>query len=138
MKLPNTAITAAITGLLLTTIQAATIRVPQDQPTITAGVAAAQAGDTVAVSAGIYNETNIQITNAITLTSLTGSTNTVIDCQHNGRGLTVSNATSGVVSIIGFTIQNAQIPDWQDGAAINVLSGKCDLSGCINQLHRVW
>jgi len=33
---------------------AATIRVPQDQPTITAGVAAANNGDTVAVSEGHY------------------------------------------------------------------------------------
>ncbi len=138
MKLTKLAYTGSllIVGLgldLCSTSTAATIRVPQDQPTITAGVAAAQNGDTVAVSSGTYDETNIQITHAITLTSLTGSTNTIIDCQQKGRGLVINNATSAKVNIIGFTIQNAQIPDYQGGAAINVLSGKCDISGCIIQ-----
>ena len=135
MKFTKLAYTGSllIVGLGLCSSTAATIRVPQDQPTITAGVAAAQNGDTVAVSSGTYDETNIQITHAITLTSLTGPTNTIIDCQHLGRGLVINNATSAKVSIIGFTIQNAQIPNYEGGAAIHVPSGKCDISGCIIQ-----
>jgi hypothetical protein len=107
--------------------------VPQDQPTITAGVAAAQNGDTVAVSSGTYNENNIQITRNLTITSLSGATNTIIDNQHNGRGFIVTGATLTSVNIIGFTIQNGQIPEAEGGGGIEIVSGKCKISDCIIQ-----
>ena len=56
---------------------AATIRVPQDQPTITAGISAASAGDTVSVSPGTYNEYNIPIAKPVTVTSVGSATNTI-------------------------------------------------------------
>jgi hypothetical protein len=114
------------------TANAATIRVPQDQPTITAGIAAANEGDTVAISAGTYNESNIQITKNLTVTSLTGATNTIVDNQHVGRGFIVSGDTLTNVNIAGLTIQNAQIP-YDGGGAILVSSGKCKINGCIIQ-----
>ena len=119
-------------GLSFTT-SAATIRVPQDKLTITAGVAAANNGDTIAVSPGTYNEINIQITKNLTVTSLTGATDTIIDNQHTGRGFIVTGATLTNVNIVGLTIQNAQIPYYQNGGAIHVVSGKCKISGCIIQ-----
>jgi hypothetical protein len=113
--------------------QAATILVPQNQPTITAGISAAKSGDTVAVSSGTYNEHDIQITNNVTVTSINGPTNTIIDNQHNGRGFIVSPPTSGTVSITGFTIQNAQIPESNGGGAVLVNAGNCIISKCIIQ-----
>jgi len=113
--------------------RAANIRVPQDYPTIQSAVNSANAADTIFVSAGTYNEFNIQITNNVSISSLNGPTNTIIDMQHNGRGFIVTGATLTNVSIIGFAIQNAQIP-YRDGVgAINVVSGKCRISRCIIQ-----
>src|SRR5579863_8070919 len=120
-------------GLSLTfAASAATVRVPQDQATITAGIAAANSGDTVAVSAGTYYEFNIQITNAITVASLSGPTNTIIDSQTNGRSFIVSNATLGTVNINGFTIQNGYASQIRGGAC-EIASGQCTISNCIVQ-----
>ncbi len=136
MKSTNFAYTVSLLivgfGLAMNS-QAATILVPQNQPTITAGIAAANNGDTVAVSSGTYNEYNIQITNNITVTSINGPTNTIIDNQHNGRGFIVTGATLTSVNIIGFTIQNGQIPEAQGGGGIEIVSGKCKISNCIIQ-----
>jgi hypothetical protein len=123
-----------ILGLGMSSIgNAATIRVPQDQTTITAAIAAANEGDTVAISPGTYTESNIQITKNLTVASLTGATNTIVDSQHNGRGFIVSGATLQNVNIVGLTIQNAQIPYYDGGGAILVASGKCKINGCIIQ-----
>ncbi len=112
---------------------AATIRVPQDQATITGAVAAANDGDSVFVSAGTYNETNIQITKNISISSLTGPTNTIVECSHLGRGFIITGATLTNVSIVGLTIQNGLIPEGDRGGAVFVLSGKCKISRCIIQ-----
>src|SRR6185436_8482332 len=76
---------------------------------------------------------NIEITKNLSISSLSGPTNTIIDMQHNGRGFIVTGATLTNVSIIGVTIQNAQIPYYQGGGAIYVVSGKCRISRCIIQ-----
>lgn len=125
-------ITTIVLGMSFTA-KAATIRVPQEQPTITAGIAAANEGDTVAISAGTYNESNIQIAKNLTVKSLTGATNTIVDNQRVGRGFIVTGTNLTNVNIIGLTIQNAQIPYYDGGGAILVASGKCKISGCIIQ-----
>jgi hypothetical protein len=112
---------------------AATILVPQNQPTITAGISAASAGDTVAVSPGTYYEYNIPIAKPVTVTSIGNATNTIVDMQHNGRGFLITNTSVAAVSILGLTIQNAQIPYYNAGGAVLIASGKCRISGCIIQ-----
>ncbi len=112
---------------------AATIQVPQNQPTITAGVVAAQNGDTVVVSPGTYNEQNIPISKAITISSVGSATNTILDLQHNGRGFLITNASATPVIISGLTIENAQIPYYSGGGAFLIATGKCVISGCIIQ-----
>ena len=87
---------------------AATIRVPQDQPTITAGVAAATPGDTILISDGIYKEHGVVLTQAITLRSVNGSAVTTVD----GEGLVGSGGiflvnlanTNNKVTIQGLTV----------------------------------
>lgn len=131
MKLSKTAITAAITGLLLTTIHAAIIRVPQDQPTITAGVAAATRGDTLLISDGLYNEHGIVVTQSLTLMSVNGSAVTTV----NGQGLVgggaifqVSSSNTDEVDIQGLTITGGGS---SSGATVRQVSGLLKVRNCI-------
>ncbi|MGA2003372.1 MAG: choice-of-anchor D domain-containing protein [Terriglobales bacterium] len=82
------------------------IHVPQDQPTIQAGINAASNGDTVLVSAGTYYE-NINFNGkAITVTSVSGPGATAINGQQLGPVVTFSTNESLSSVLSGFTITN--------------------------------
>jgi hypothetical protein len=97
----------------------ATIRVPQDQPTIQAGIDAAQDGDLVLVSPGTYTEgvtisgkTIILASEFYTIGDPGLIDQTVIDGPGLGGGshqygITVDSSVGPGTQIIGFTIQNA-------------------------------
>ena len=87
------------------------VRVPEDQPTIQAGIDAVAEGGTVLVAPGIYTEQLI-ISRTITLASYFHTTNeehfineTVIEGAGANRIITV-NKSAPDAKIIGFTIQN--------------------------------
>ena len=83
---------------------ATTIHVPQDQPTIQAGINAAQNGDTVLVDPGTYHENIDFLGKAITVRSATGAGSTTI--QGNPGTVTVSFRSGEQTSSIlrGFTL----------------------------------
>ena len=91
---------------------AATIHVPEDQPTIQLGIDAAENGDTVLVSDGIYTgEGNVNISfkgKQITVKSRNGAETTIIDCQEtpNARGFAFENKETHTSVLDGFTIKN--------------------------------
>jgi hypothetical protein len=91
---------------LVPSAKAATINVPSGQPTIQAGINAANNGDTILVAPGTYHE-NIDFKGkAITVTSSAGATTTIID---GGATLSTVSFISGEARnsvLSGFTIQN--------------------------------
>ncbi|HET6463101.1 MAG TPA: nitrous oxide reductase family maturation protein NosD, partial [Candidatus Krumholzibacteria bacterium] len=101
---------------LAATANAAAVRVGPAGPytTIAAGIAAAQAGDTVAVANGLYNEHGLVISQPIVLV---GTNYPVIDGQNGGDIIVVT--APGVV-IRGLSLRNVGASYVEDRAAIRV------------------
>jgi len=90
--------------LLPTLAGAITIHVPADQPTIQAGIDAAEAGDTVLVACGIYYEHDVVLKSGVVLRSETGEADCVtIDAQQQSRALYGENLDE-FTAVEGFTI----------------------------------
>jgi hypothetical protein len=107
------------TFLLVDVAVGATLRVPQDFPTIQGAINAASQGDMIMVAAGTYLE-RIQINNKnLQLVSESGASNTVIDASTSGNGpVVVLSGVSRQTQIDGFTIQGGRSTD-AGGIAIN-------------------
>jgi hypothetical protein len=108
-----------------TTSMAATIRVPEDQPTIQAGVSAAVQGDTVLVRCGTYSEHDIVVTASITLRSEIGDWDCVVIDGHR-QGAIIHLAASDV-KIEGFTLRGGSAPT---GAGLHCNSHSGSVSKC--------
>ena len=118
----------------------ATIRIPQDQSTIQAGIDYAVDGDMVLVADGTYTgESNVNLNfsgKAITVKSVNGPETTIIDCENTANGfdfvsdeeansvldgLTITNGRIGIDCESSPTIMNCVIMSNTDGG-INVYS----------------
>jgi hypothetical protein len=96
-------------------VYSATIHVPQDHPTIQAGIDAADPGDTVLVSPGVYQENIISKGKAITVMSSSGPRVTVIDGKQFTH-VVMFNQNEGPDTVLkGFTLTNG---DHSKGAGI--------------------
>ena len=113
-----------------------TIHVPDEQPTIQAGIDAAATGDTVLVADGHYTgDGNRDIDfkgKAITVRSESGSDYTTINCQYLGRGFYFHQNEDADSYLDGFTIINGA---GNDGGGILCLEAsptirKCSLLYC--------
>ncbi len=96
----------ALSALVVVSLPSAavTIDVPDDQPTIQAGIDAASYGDTVLVACGTYYEHDVEMKSGICLLSETGLPECVtIDAQQQGRVL-YCDGVDNQASIAGFTI----------------------------------
>ena len=94
-------------------LNAATIRVPADQPTIQAGIDASLSGDTVLVYPSTYvenvnfNGKNIVLASLFLTTGDTAYiTSTIIDGDSSGTVITFENNEDSTAAISGFTVQN--------------------------------
>ena len=97
------------------------ILIPQDYPTIQAGIDASTDGDTVLVSAGTYieninfNGKNIVVGSLYLTTSDTSYiSSTIIDGNQSGSVVTFNSGESGLAELYGFTITNGSgyQPEW--------------------------
>ena len=97
---------AALVILAIYPLNASTIHVPGDQPTIQDAINVANAGDVVVVAAGTYSENINFLGKAITVKSASGAKLTIIDGGKRGPVATF-NSGEGSKSILGgFTLQN--------------------------------
>jgi len=110
---------------------AATINVPGDQPNIQSGIDAAVDGDTVLLADGIYSGAgnyNINFSGkAITVASVNGPGNCIVDCQQQGQGFWFYNGETETSVLDGLTIRNGYATG--DGGGV-AASGSPTISNC--------
>ena len=117
-----TTLAVAATGLGAQPAFAANVlRVPQDYPTIQAGIGAAAAGDTVSVSPGVYHELINNQSKAITIESTDGPSVTTIDGGLAGTVVQLIANPGETPVLRGFTIQNGRSPG--DGGGVSTSGG---------------
>src|SRR5215204_3665661 len=106
MKTSSVAIALFIGLSVLSTAEAATIRVPADAATIQHAIDAAAAGDTILVSPGTYIENITFRGKPITVASEQGAGVTIIDGNRAGSVVTFASGESRNAVLTGFTVRN--------------------------------
>ena len=100
----------------------------QQYTTIAAAVAASSSGDTINVQAGTYTNDFVSISHDLSLNAVGGTVTEVATTQPpNGKAI-IDEGGSGVnVSVTGFDISGATVPD-ANGAAVRYEGGSLTLS----------
>lgn len=119
--------TAAVALMLVapTTGTATIVRVPDDQPTIQAGLDAASHGDTVLVASGVYYERVVLDADdsGVVLASVAGADSTFIDGTGTvGRSLVVFEECDEHAVLTGFTMRNHGGSPGYPGGGIRCIS----------------
>ena len=123
---PMLFITLVSISLFATFAEAATLEVGAGKPytTIQSAIDAAGWRDTILVYEGIYVE-NVNIWNSVTVKSISGAANTIIDGNQNGTVMTLASDTV----LDGFTIQNGNALG--SGGGIYCQPIYCSITNCI-------
>ncbi len=143
-KISALVVSFVFTIALSATSLAATITVPNDQPTIQSGINAAATGDTVLVLAGTYSGTGNRdidfIGKNIIVCSASGPLYTTIDCGGSASevhiGFYIHASEDSTCVLDGFTVTNAYTSiDYEDGAII-CSGASLTIRNCVvNQSH---
>jgi len=131
---------AAVCALILSSLAgAATINVPGDQPTLSAAVGAAVAGDEIVLADGVYTgagNRNISIAaRNLDIRSASGDpTACVIDLQDSGLAILFSGVASGTSNVEGITFRNGTGTSGRGGAIFsqnsNTRIANCVFESC--------
>jgi hypothetical protein len=122
---------APLALFLVLPAHSAIIHVPDDQPTIQAGIDAAAAGDTVEVACGTYFEHGLVLTRAITIRSETRDPNCVtIDAERLGRVILATHGYPGDTVLDGITIAGGLAGDG-GGMLCNGLDSRRELRNVV-------
>lgn len=119
-----------------TILSATIINIPEDQPTIQAGLNVASNSDTVLVATGIYYENIIWPgTNGIVLLSEFGSEETIIDGNYISNTILIGDGSSVTIDtttvIDGFSIRNGNSSDSFGGSGIYANFANPIIQNCI-------
>ena len=118
-------------------VAAAVRHVPADHATIQAAVDACAVGDVVLVAPGTYHglgNRDIDFHGVdLTVISEAGPEQTILDCDHAGRGFLFRNWETPAARVSGFTIQNGMAPDDPVlvGGGIMVLGSSPTIDHCV-------
>jgi len=114
-------------------VQAATIHVPADYPTIQAGIDAATPGDVVELACGTYFERDIGLKPGIVVRSESGEPDcAVIDGQQQaGNGIFHAYILSQPVVLEGLTIQNGKNDYVFRGGGVRASNGDLEIRNCV-------
>ncbi|MCP4548203.1 MAG: hypothetical protein GY835_17195 [bacterium] len=115
--------------LLLASVgSAATINVPDEQPTIAAALTVAVSGDTVSISTGNYTEHDLEMKSGVCLRSATGDAQDVtIDANGQGRCIHGSDL-AGSTSILGLTLTGGST---SEGGGMYLTNSPIEVSLCV-------
>ena len=126
------ALLGLVVFLIPNIILAATLNVPGDRPSIQTAINVASNGDIILLQDGIYTGTgncNIDFKGkSVTVKSMRGPDNCLIDCQQTGKWFILCLGETIVVE--GLTICNANLSDYDDGGAVNVIGSTLIVSDC--------
>ncbi len=115
------------------------VRVPQDQPTIQAGIDAARDGDTVLVASGVYTGSGNKHLEykgkQIVVASENGPELTIVDCEEDGRGFYFRDNEDTSCVLIGFTVRNGSMGP-EHGGALRVQNSAPKIVNCILESNR--
>jgi hypothetical protein len=120
----------SIAALLLASSAAATtIHVPDDQPTIAAGLAAAAAGDTVLVACGEYYESGLILPSGVTLRAAETSCAWIFG-QGQGRLISGASLAPGT-RVEGFVLTGGSVSAGGNGGALSFSEGTIEIRDCL-------
>lgn len=119
----------------LTGVQAATLAVPADHPSLAAAFAAARSGDRIEVSPGIYSENHLVLPNGVALVGVGLNPSEVI-IDGGGRGRILLAESVGIASrVVNITFSNGRAAGHasyeRSGGAIFCSNSDLTISNCI-------